>query len=144
MVTTGILNVKKKTFQRERALRYESVLPGTQVQIQNLFINNNWEIKFLVSTLRASRAGVFFFFFFYCTCVNFFFWTLNLCRILFLPICTSRIYSAYIFFLNHPTPHLTIPIPRLLRNGRRDKPWKHAYFFPRLIFLCHACCMFFA
>ena len=38
LVTTGILNVKKNPFQRERALRYESVLPGTQVQIQNLFI----------------------------------------------------------------------------------------------------------
>ena len=47
------------------------------------------------------------------TCINVFFWTEKLCRILFLPICTSRIYSVHvcIFSKNQPAPQPTPTAP---------------------------------
>ena len=32
----------------------------TQVEVQNLFYDNCWEIRFMLSTQGASRAGLFF------------------------------------------------------------------------------------
>ena len=62
------------------------------------FYHNSWKMKFTLPTQGASRA--------HWTCVNVFFWTEELCRILFLPICTSRIYSVHV---NQPAPHPTPP-----------------------------------
>ena len=68
-------------------------------------------MKFILSTQGASRTGFFF------SPLNvhkcFFFWTEKLCRILFLPICTSRIYSVHvcIFSKNQPAPQPTPTAP---------------------------------
>ena len=117
LVTTGAVNIKKKPFERERSLCYESLLPSTrsrlvmgscqtQVQVQNLFYDNCWEIRFMLSTQGASRAGLFF----QPTVGAWnYFWTVDLCRILFLPMCTSRIYSVF-FKITQP-PHPTTASP---------------------------------
>ena len=104
-------------------LCYESLLPSTRsqlvigfcqytspsqepksglwapVQVQNLFYDNCWEIRYMLSTQGASRAGLFF-----QPTVGAWnrFWTVDLCRIFFLPMCT---------FQNHPAPHPTTPSP---------------------------------
>ena len=97
----------------------------TQVQVQNLFYDNCWEIRFMLSTQGVSRAVLFF----QPTVGAWnFFWTVDLCRILFLPMCTSRVYSVFIFFFKITQP-LTPPPLRRLRNGRPHRPWKACVLF---------------
>ena len=97
LVTTGVVNLKKKLFERKRSLCCESFLAGTQVQIQNLFVITVGEWSSYCQPREHLEQLCFSA---HWTYVNVF-WTEELCRILFLPICTSRIYSVhvYIFFL---------------------------------------------
>ena len=83
------------------------------------FYHNSWEMKFILSTQGVSRTG---FFWAHWTCINVFFWTEKLCRILFLPICTSRIYSVHVCILskNQPAPQ---PTPRPPPHPRSPQKW---------------------
>ena len=74
------------------------------------FYHNSWEMKFILSTQGASQAPFFFSPLNVRECV---FWTEELCSILFLPICTSRIYSVHVNQpAPHPTPSSPHPLPR--------------------------------
>ena len=128
LVTTGVVNLKKKLFERKRSLCCESFLAGTQVQIQNLFIitvgkwSSYCQPREHLEQLCFSAHW---------TYVNVF-WTEELCRVLFLPICTCRIYSVHVYiFSKINQPFITPPpTPGRLRNGPPDKPW-HATCAPR-------------
>ena len=49
-----------------------------------------------------------------------FFWTEELCRILFLPICTSRIYSVHVYIFSKINQPLTPPPPP---HSRPPQKW---------------------
>ena len=96
LVTTGVLNLKKKLFERKRSLCCESFLAGTQVQIQNLFVITVGEWSSYCQPREHLEQLCFSA---HWTYVNVF-WTEELCRILFLPICTSRIYSVHVYIFS--------------------------------------------
>ena len=87
---------------------YVSLLPKSRSMPKSF---NSLLTKFNVSTQETSRQN---FFLAYCTCVNFFFWTIVLCRIFFLRKCTCRIF----FFQNHPAPPPPSEVKWLAPNVR--------------------------
>ena len=133
LVTTGVLNLKKKPFERKRSLCCESFLAGTQVQIQNLFIitvgkwssycqpREHLEQVFFFSPLNMLKM----FFFWQRSYAGFFSYLFAL------PGYTVYM-SVFCLKINQPLspPHGPRPTLALLRNGPPDKPWN----FPRVIF----------
>ena len=149
LVTTGVVNLKKKPFERKRSFCCESFLAGTQVQIQNLFI-------ITVHAVNPGRTKEHLEQIFFCSPLNvreFFFGQMSYAG--FLPYLYALPgYKAYMYIFfpksTSPSPH---PRPARLRNGPPDKLWN----FPGLIFplsrnmcstfqslvIVHVRCMFF-
>lgn len=71
-----------------------------------------------------------FFFSAHCRCVRCFFGQRAYTGFFSYPICTSRIYSAYMYIFFKTTQPLTPPPLHHLRNGRPDRPWKACVLFP--------------
>ena len=126
LVTTGVVNFKKKPFERKRSLCCESFLAGTQVQIQNLFIITvgKW------SSYCQPREHLERVFFSATERMWMFFWTEELCRIVFLPMCTSRIYSVHVYIFSKINQSLTPPPPPQKWSARQtvEFPASHISF----------------
>ena len=132
LVTTGVLNLKEKPFERKRSLCCESFLAGTQVQIQNLFIitigkwslycqpREHLEQVFFFSPLNVHKC----FFFGQRSYAGFFSYLYAL------PGYTVYM-SVFFLKINQPlSPPPPTPTHPARRDGPPDKPWN----FPRLIF----------
>ena len=134
-VTTGVVNLKKKPLFWE-----EKILMLWILRSRNA--STNTIIFFIITVGKSSshcqprehlEQG---FFSAHWTCVNVFFWTEELCRILFLPICTSRIYSVHVYMfskINQPVTPSPPPASEMVRPTNREI--SHVSYF-----LCHATC----
>ena len=90
--------------------------------------NHKLHASCFMSTQGASRAG--FFFSAHCRCVRCFFGQRAYAGFFSCPICTSRIYSAYMYIFFKTTQPLTPPPLHHLRNGWPHRPWKACVLFP--------------
>ena len=134
----GSCKFKEKAMWEEKILLLWIFLSRNASTNTKTIYHNSWEIKVMLSTLGGlGSISSRFFFSAHWTCVNFF-WTDELCRIPFLPICTSRLYGVhvYIFFQNRPAPHPTPAPPALEMVRPTNCGISHVSYF-----LCHATCV---